>query len=430
MRGRSGRLGAAVALAGATLLLLATAGVDAAIPAAASAAVSPVVASRPATGPVPAVSGPVTGGLGVPVVFPTSFDLAQVGYEESEFFVSGTAASFVADGTLGADGRWKVTPGSTAPYTTRIVVRRPVDPRRFNGTVVVEWLNVSGGVDADPDWTEAHNELIRDGFAWVGVSAQSVGVNALKTEDAARYATLSHPGDSFSYDIFSQAGRAVRADAALVLSGLRPRRVLAAGESQSAGRLVTYIDALGPVAHAFDGYLVHSRFSTGTPLSQAPQATVNVPNPLAIRSDLRTPGLRVRDRDRRGRQQPRRPPTRHQDVPTLGGGRHLPLRLVRLGHRPRRHRQRPGRGGQPGRQPRSADGHPAWVQLQPPDQHRRRALGPGCRRLLAEPVGCPRDPTADRTSPPDDELVARSSTPATRTGTCSAACARRWWTRR
>ncbi len=231
----------------------------------------------------------MTGGLGAAVVFPTSFDLAQVGYQESEFFVSGNASSFVANGTLGSDGQWKVSAGVTAPYTTRIVVRRPVDPRRFNGTVVVEWLNVSGGVDADPDWTQAHNELIRDGFAWVGVSAQSVGVNALRTEDAVRYASLSHPGDSFSYDMFSQAGRAVRQDAALVLSGLRPRRVLAAGESQSAGRLVTYIDALGPVAHVFDGYLVHSRFSTGAALSQSPQTAVTVPDPLAIRSDLRTP---------------------------------------------------------------------------------------------------------------------------------------------
>ena len=34
---------------------------------------------------------------------------------------------------------------------------------------------------------------------------------------------------------------------------------------------------------------MHSRFSTGTPLSQSPQATVNVPNPLAIRTDLARP---------------------------------------------------------------------------------------------------------------------------------------------
>lgn len=91
---------------------------------------------------------------------------------------------------------------------------RPVKPARFSGTVVVEWLNVTGGADAAPDWTLGHNELIREGDVWVGVSAQKVGVDALKTApprgDPVRYATLSHPGDSYSYDIFSQAGQAIR----------------------------------------------------------------------------------------------------------------------------------------------------------------------------------------------------------------------------
>jgi len=283
-----GRCGAGVVGVAVAAVLIATSASAAGPPARSPVAVREA-AGRTPSGPIPSVSGPVTGGQGVPVVFPTSFDLSQVGYEESEFFVSGTAASFTPVGTLGGDGRWSVTAASTAPYTTRIVVRRPIQARRFNGTVVVEWLNVSGGVDADPDWTESHNELIRDGFAWVGVSAQAVGVNALTSEDAVRYASLTHPGDSFSYDMFSQAGRAIRADASLVLNGLRPRRILAAGESQSAARLVTYIDALASTAKVYDGYLVHSRFSNGAALSQSPQAPVDVPNPLEIRSDLRSP---------------------------------------------------------------------------------------------------------------------------------------------
>ena len=84
-----------------------------------------------------------------------------------------------------SDGLWTVAPGTDppsdpAPYKTRDVVYRPIDPKKFNGTVIVEWLNVSGQVDANPDWTKTHNELIRDGFAWVGVSAQAVGLNQLK----------------------------------------------------------------------------------------------------------------------------------------------------------------------------------------------------------------------------------------------------------
>ena len=97
-------------------------------------------------------------------------------------------------------------------------MRRPVDASAFNGTVVVEWLNVSGGLDAGPDWTSAHVGLIRSGTAWVGVSAQEVGIDgsgnslgaalALKNADPERYAPLAHPGDSYSYDLFSQVGAA------------------------------------------------------------------------------------------------------------------------------------------------------------------------------------------------------------------------------
>ncbi len=250
-------------------------------------------AGAAATLPGATVSGPYP--TGSPsfngTLYGTSFNLSRVGYERSQFFLSGTAHSYVPVGPLNPNGKWKVTTGASAPYKTRIAVYRPTDPSMFNGTVVVEWLNVSGGTDDSPDWTLAHNELIREGFAWVGVSAQQVGVNSAKSTDPARYASLSHPGDSFSYDIFSQAGQAVRDDAAQILAGLRPRRLIAAGESQSAGRLMTYIDAVQPIANVYNGLLVHSQFGVGAPVSQSPQATDSAPDPTTIRSDLRVPVL-------------------------------------------------------------------------------------------------------------------------------------------
>jgi hypothetical protein len=222
-------------------------------------------------------------------LYGTSFDLSKVGYERSQFFVSGTAHSYVPTQPLAKDGKWKIAAGVSAPYETRIAVYRPRNPKNFNGTVVVEWLNVSGGTDDSPDWTLSHNELIRDGFAWVGVSAQQVGVDAAKSADPAEYSSLSHPGDSFSYDIFSQAGRAVRQDATTILGGLRPRTLIAAGESQSAVRLMTYIDAVQPIARVYQGFLVHSQFGTGASLSQAPQTSVAAPAPTTIRSDIGVP---------------------------------------------------------------------------------------------------------------------------------------------
>jgi hypothetical protein len=200
----------------------------------------------------------------------TSFDPKVVGYRQSEFFLSGTASAYAMTAPANNDGKFSSVPTGTAPYTTRAVVMRPVNPRRFNGTVVVEWLNVSGGADAAPDWTLGHNQLIREGFVWVGVSAQKIGVEALKSGpaprgDPGRYAGLVHPGDNYSYDIFSQAGQALRDNASTMLSGLKPKKIIAIGESQSAIRLVTYIDAVNPLAHVYDGFLVHSR-AGGAPI--------------------------------------------------------------------------------------------------------------------------------------------------------------------
>src|SRR5262245_48477572 len=181
---------------------------------------------------------PVTGGAGA--IVPPSLnltDLSHVGYQKAEYFLSGTASAYSPNAPLASDGNWSVSinpaPEGTAGYTTRFVVFRPSDPAKFNGTVVVEWLNVSGGVDGNPDWTMTHNELIREGAAYVGVSAQAVGVNQLKCPatlpsppvppclvapgDPVRYASLLHPGDSFSYDIFSQAGQAIRDNSAALL---------------------------------------------------------------------------------------------------------------------------------------------------------------------------------------------------------------------
>ncbi|MFI6279770.1 alpha/beta hydrolase domain-containing protein [Streptomyces sp. NPDC050988] len=259
----------------------------------ASSAVATEAGPAARTAASPTVTGPVTGGKGAVVLAGTAFGLDSVGYTQSEFFLTGNADSYVPTAPLDSDGRWQVKPATTAPYTTRIVVNRPADPAHFNGTVVVEWLNVTGGVDAAPEWIYTHNELIREGYAWVGVSAQATGATATETADPVRYEALSHPGDSYSYDIFSQAGEAVRDSAATVLDGLRPRAVLANGESQSAFRLTTYINAIQPLVSVYDGFLVHSRRDTGAPLSQAPQENVSTPAVVRFRPDLGAPVLVV-----------------------------------------------------------------------------------------------------------------------------------------
>src|SRR4051812_39338962 len=163
-------------------------------------------ADGPASVPVPSVEGPITGGVkGHP--FGSSPTL-PAGWQEREFFISGTASAYdaspVALASVGSPA-----PLPAAPYQTRIVVRAPTDPANFNGTVLVEWNNVTSGYDVEPAWVDSATELARGGFAYASVTAQTVGVNALHAYDPVRYAPLVMPGDAYSYDVFSQAIQAL-----------------------------------------------------------------------------------------------------------------------------------------------------------------------------------------------------------------------------
>ena len=262
---------------------------------------------------------PATGGNGVPVIFGhAEFDLGDVAYTREEFFIEGIADAYTPVGALTTDGKWTVAPFLPTNYKTRVIVNKPADPSQFSGTVVVEWFNVSGLVDSSPEWQHQHIEILRQGHAWVGVSAQWHGVRQLVCTmvtgqgtlcpglgDLARYASLVHPGDSWSYDIYSQAGQAIRDQSALILGpGYQPERLIAVGESQSAGRLTTYIDAVHPLVEVYDGYILHSRGDDGSALSQSlagrppfsppaalPTPDVATPIPSLIRDDLGAPVL-------------------------------------------------------------------------------------------------------------------------------------------
>ncbi len=209
--------------------------------------------------------------------------------------MTGTAPSYTAE-SLPTDGRWNLIQSGAAGFVTRAIVRRPADPSAFSGTLLAEWLNVSSGVDAGPDWTYLSDEIVRRGHAWVGISAQYIGVEggvapvgdlglgALKTND--RYAGLHHPGDAFAYGIFGQIAAALDAD-----------RRLAIGESQSAYALTSYVNGVQPLTSLFDGFLIHSRGGAAMPLGEPGRAVDltefrNDP-PTRIRDDREVPVIVV-----------------------------------------------------------------------------------------------------------------------------------------
>ncbi len=188
-------------------------------------------------------------------------DLARHGYVEEEFFINGMARTY----DIPRDQMSNAVPAeATHPFRTRLVVRRPVAAAKFNGTVIVEWTNVSEGFDNEVDWFHSGEHFVRSGYAWVGVSAQNVGVAALKQRMADRYASLdvtdngTVAGDGLSYDIFTAAGNAVRGKfGQSILGGLKPERVIASGHSQSAGRLAAYFNAVHPLAPVYDAVVLH-----------------------------------------------------------------------------------------------------------------------------------------------------------------------------
>jgi hypothetical protein len=204
-------------------------------------------------------------------------NLRKYGYVEEEFYISGTG------------NRYRITdPLATAelidgghPYVLRILVRRPKRAKDFNGIVVVEWFNVSTSQDVDFTFSAMYEHLLREGYAFVGVSAQKVGINTLRTVNPARYGSLTVEasnedpqgglidppglpglvpgGDVLSWDIFGQTGAMLRAQPHKVLGSLKPKLILALGESQSAGRLTSYYNSIQPLHNVYDGFLTYDR---------------------------------------------------------------------------------------------------------------------------------------------------------------------------
>ncbi len=231
-------------------------------------------------------------------------DLGARGYVCEEYQLEGTAVAYRQPGEHRPpiNGRWSAEATGEAPYRTRILVVRPRDPLGFNGTVVVHWQNVSAGFEMG----RPESDELYAGYAWVGVSAQEVGLygspmglgargaagrgQPLVDVDPERYGALVHPGEPGSFEIFGQAAGAVGPDRDLEidpLGGLDVRRLIGAGASQSAMRLVAYANGVHPLHHVLDGYLLSVWEGRAPRLDEGPIGAGGLA--VAIRDDLGIP---------------------------------------------------------------------------------------------------------------------------------------------
>lgn len=210
--------------------------------------------------PVPVVTGPI---LGPGTIFCASaVDLSVYGYVEEEYFLEGLARTYSFDAYPG-----NAVPNDTLkPFKTRIIIRKPLKTRDFNGTVLVEWLNVSSKYDFDSDWCQLYEHLMRSGYVWVGVSVQRDGIHTptgLKSWNPERYGTLDvmadmpNQWDQLSGDIFSQAIRILRDSRKIrPLGSMKPGVIIASGHSQSAQFLAGYYNAIQPITGLIDGFMI------------------------------------------------------------------------------------------------------------------------------------------------------------------------------
>ena len=262
--------------------------------AASSAAAQPTLTEIPPTSgvhgyPYDAVPPPsgVPGEPKLNTTFMNSYD-----YVEREFKMSGTTNVYRDNGIWGSNGDWGISVSqSNVPYTTRLLVRYPANPAKFNGTVIFEWTNVTTGGDQDPVWSEMGEEAVRQGYAWVGVTAQKAGMEDLVRWDSERYAGLGDSNDGQSYSIFTQAAEAVKADSATLLGGLTPKKLVGTGDSQSAFRVDTYVNAFQPITDAFNGFIAIGRAVTAAPLGNGLIATS--PFPADIRTNNTAPFIQL-----------------------------------------------------------------------------------------------------------------------------------------
>jgi hypothetical protein len=193
--------------------------------------------------------------------FGTDIVLKNFGYVEEEFFYEGQANTYSAP----EFGKNAEVTKSGIPFRSRMMVRRPAQQSRFNGIVFVEWFNVTNGYDTDVLWLYQKEFLIREGYAYVGVSAQDGGVsrapNGIKLVFPKRYGTLDLTAGgtvtdaSLNFDIYSQAGAAIKR-VPEVLGGLKYTTVIAAGQSQSAGRMGPYLNGVHNRAPIYDAALL------------------------------------------------------------------------------------------------------------------------------------------------------------------------------
>jgi hypothetical protein len=204
--------------------------------------------------------------------------MAHFRYETREYFVSGVAGG--------------------QPYRTRIVIRKPSEPKRLSGLVLAESMHPSGNA-----WMFHFTHTYSMASGHIGLDILTSTHVPLVEFNRARYGELS-VAQGQGNDILAQVGALIKSkEPGNPLAGLPSRKMILAGTSASAAALINYLPAhmvyrLPDMSPLYDGLLPTSTGATirqiDVPMIQVPTMTEVAGGNATARQDSDEPGNQFR----------------------------------------------------------------------------------------------------------------------------------------
>ena len=212
--------------------------------------------ARAAIVSTPTVSGPISGpGTMYPdpavSIVPGAVTVESFPYVTEEYFVSGTV--------------------NDAPYTTRIIVRRPKDPASFSGTAVSEALH-AGGRSLIFEWSRV--SILTRRHLFVEIVHSPANITLLKNFNAERYASLSI-AQGQTNGVIAQVGTLIKSGTG-PFAHYRVRQTTLMGTSASSGTVRGYL-ADHPALRLTNGTPIFDGFLLTSTNGNTPLPIVDVP---------------------------------------------------------------------------------------------------------------------------------------------------------
>jgi Alpha/beta hydrolase domain len=216
--------------------------------------------------PTPTISGPVTApGMMYPnppvSIVPGAVTVESFPYITEEYFVSGTV--------------------NDAPYTTRVIVRRPADPAAFSGVVVAEALH-AGGRSLIFEWSRV--SILTRHHLFVEIVHSPANVTLLKNFNPERYRSLTI-AQGQTNGVIAQVGALIKSKTG-PFAAYRVRFTTLMGTSASSGTVRNYLADHATLRRAdggpiFDGFLLTST-NGNTPLPIVDVPMIQMPTQTEV----------------------------------------------------------------------------------------------------------------------------------------------------